>query len=170
MLSTLLKLFRGQKYNTIRKRNDANLFEISELYLGVLGFTMVVFLLPTVAIFYFYCFISVILLKLALQVALVAMQTLLINFPYFLTAQTLWAPYALTNSVHLQVDFHENSCKARLRPVKGHLGPAFKNLATECKKLLISEIMPINIIKSVLSGQNLFYVMRRILNILARVD
>jgi phosphatidylinositol glycan class Q protein len=60
MLSTLLKLFRGRKYNVIRKRDDAASFEISELYLGVLIVTLSIFLLPTVAIFYYYCFISII--------------------------------------------------------------------------------------------------------------
>lgn len=73
MLSTLLKLFRGRKYNIIRKRDDSASFEISELYLGVLIVTLIIFLLPTVAIFYYYCFISIIISVMILQLILIVL-------------------------------------------------------------------------------------------------
>lgn len=73
MLSTLLKLFRGRKYNIIRKRDDSASFEIEILYLGVLIFTLSIFLLPTVAIFYYYCFISIIISVMIMQLTLIVL-------------------------------------------------------------------------------------------------
>ena len=61
MLSTLLKLFRGRKFNTIHRRDDSNQFDVTEIYLGVLILTISLFLLPTFASFYYYAFISIIL-------------------------------------------------------------------------------------------------------------
>jgi len=66
MMNTLFRLFRGKKFNVLRKRDDANNFSVSELFLGVLIITLAIFLLPTIAIFYYYAFISIILSVLAL--------------------------------------------------------------------------------------------------------
>jgi len=60
MAFTLFKLFRGQKLNIIRGKEDEAVYGISELYFGVLMISMIIFLLPTVAMFYFYCFLSVV--------------------------------------------------------------------------------------------------------------
>ena len=84
MMRTLMRLFRGKKFNVLRKRNDANNFSVAELYLGVLIITLSIFLLPTVAIFYFYVFIAIILNVLLIQLLLIVAQTLVTEFPYFL--------------------------------------------------------------------------------------
>lgn len=83
-MGTLYKLFRGKKYNVLRKRADANNYSVAELYLGVLIITLSIFLLPTVAMFYFYVFISIILNVLALQLVFILLQTLVVEFPYYL--------------------------------------------------------------------------------------
>ena len=67
MMGTLLKLFRGRKQNTLRKREDLQEFTLSELYSGVLIMTLSIFLLPTIAMYYFYVFIPMVLNVLALQ-------------------------------------------------------------------------------------------------------
>lgn len=56
MMMTLTRLFSGTKFNVLRQRNDANNFSVSELFMGVLIITLGIFLLPTVAIFYYYAF------------------------------------------------------------------------------------------------------------------
>jgi phosphatidylinositol N-acetylglucosaminyltransferase subunit Q len=66
MVSTQLKLFRGRKFNTIRGRDDSNNYNVAEMYLGVMMVSMSLFLLPTLAMFYFYAFISIILSVMAL--------------------------------------------------------------------------------------------------------
>ena len=66
MMQSLFRLFRGKKFNVLRNRDDANNFSVSELFLGVLIIALCIFLLPTVAIFYVYAFLSIILSVLAL--------------------------------------------------------------------------------------------------------
>lgn len=73
MISSLMKLFRGRKYNIIRKRDDSNTYEVTELYIGVMVFSISIFLIPTIAVFYFYCFISTILSVMMLQLLLISM-------------------------------------------------------------------------------------------------
>lgn len=73
MISTLLKLFWGSKYNTLRKRDDDESFDIAELFMGVLISALSVFLLRTIAIFYFYSFISVIMSVMVLQLGLIVL-------------------------------------------------------------------------------------------------
>ena len=60
MSATLFKLFLGSKFNVIRQRVDSNHFQIQEMYLGVLMITLVIFLTPTIAMYYYFCFIFII--------------------------------------------------------------------------------------------------------------
>lgn len=60
IMGTLFMLFRGKKYNIIRKRTEASSFYMQELYLGVILVTMMTFLLPTIAMYYYVCFILII--------------------------------------------------------------------------------------------------------------
>ena len=103
MLSTLMKLFRGRKFNTIHGRDDSNQFNVTEIYLGVLILTISLFLLPTFASFYYYAFISIILSVMAIQLLLILLQILLTDFPYFLLVWTIWSPYTLPNSIRVEV-------------------------------------------------------------------
>jgi phosphatidylinositol N-acetylglucosaminyltransferase subunit Q len=166
LLSTLLKLFRGRKYNTIRKRDDSTSFEISELYLGVLIVTLSIFLLPTVAIFYYYCFISIIISVMVLQLVLIVLQTLATNFPYFLLFWSIKEPYSLPNSLRMKVSPENGRILIEALPV--NKGAIFKDLVTELK-LLFDKKFLVQIISAILRGENLFHMMRGFLNILARV-
>ena len=60
MTATLFRLFKGVKFNVLRKRVDSNHFQIQELYLGVLIVTLIIFLTPTIAMYYYFCFIFII--------------------------------------------------------------------------------------------------------------
>ena len=104
MMITLLRLFRGKKFNVLRNRNDANNYLVSELFLGVLIITLGIFLLPTVAIFYYYAFVMIILNVLALQLILIVSQTLVTDFPYYALALSIKMPYFLPNSIRMKVD------------------------------------------------------------------
>jgi len=64
MLWTLHHLFNGNKYNVMRQRVDANSFNIQEFYLGVLIAALIIFLLPTLAMYYFMAFIALVLVVL----------------------------------------------------------------------------------------------------------
>lgn len=52
LIEALFKLFYGKKYNILRNRVDSNDYEFDQLMLGIIIFTIQVYLLPTVFIFY----------------------------------------------------------------------------------------------------------------------
>lgn len=70
MLGTLINLFNGKKYNVMRNRVDSNNFSIQEFYIGVLIVALIIFLLPTLAMFYFVAFIQLLIIILAQQIIL----------------------------------------------------------------------------------------------------
>ncbi|XP_054707533.1 phosphatidylinositol N-acetylglucosaminyltransferase subunit Q-like isoform X2 [Uloborus diversus] len=51
-LSALWRLFRGKKWNPLRQRVDSYTYDVHQLYLGTLIFTVLLFLLPTVMVYY----------------------------------------------------------------------------------------------------------------------
>lgn len=71
-MKTLINLFNGKKFNVMRNRVDFNHFSIQEFYLGVLIVALIIFLLPTLGMFYFLAFIKLVVSVLALQICLLA--------------------------------------------------------------------------------------------------
>lgn len=51
-LQSLFRLFYGKKYNVLRHRIDSNYYEFDELMAGIILFTILIYLLPTVIAFY----------------------------------------------------------------------------------------------------------------------
>uniref|UniRef100_A0A6I8RL57 Phosphatidylinositol glycan anchor biosynthesis class Q n=1 Tax=Xenopus tropicalis TaxID=8364 RepID=A0A6I8RL57_XENTR len=51
-LSSLWRLFRGKKWNVLRQRVDSCSYDLDQLFLGTLLFTILLFLLPTTALYY----------------------------------------------------------------------------------------------------------------------
>ena len=154
MMKTLIGLFRGKKYNVMRERYDANEFQVEELYIGVLVFTLIIFLLPTVAIFYFYVFISIILRILAYQLLLILLQTCVCEFPYYLLPLVNVRPYTLSRSIRMESEpLNNNAIKLISLPMEK--GQIFNNLKNELK-IVVNMKTFVNIFKSVMSGQNLY--------------
>ena len=52
IVRSLFRLFYGKKYNILRNRVDSNDYEFDQLMLGIIIFTILIYLLPTVFIFY----------------------------------------------------------------------------------------------------------------------
>ncbi|VDI68687.1 phosphatidylinositol glycan, class Q [Mytilus galloprovincialis] len=52
VLSALWRLFRGKKWNVLRRRVDSASFDVDQLFVGTLLFTIFLFLLPTTALYY----------------------------------------------------------------------------------------------------------------------
>ncbi|RNC42640.1 DNA-directed RNA polymerase II subunit 3, partial [Trypanosoma cruzi] len=51
---SLFLQLRGKKYNPLRRRTDTYDFEVDQMLMGTLLFTVTVFLFPTLAVYYFY--------------------------------------------------------------------------------------------------------------------
>jgi phosphatidylinositol N-acetylglucosaminyltransferase subunit Q len=82
ILTSLFHLFRGKKRNTLRNRIDSCQYDLDQLLLGTILFTVLFFLLPTVFVFYltFACArVAVIGLKAALEIGLACLN----HFPLF---------------------------------------------------------------------------------------
>ena len=72
-LSALWRLFRGKKWNQLKCRVDSYSYEYDRLFIGGISFTIVVFLLPTVLLYY--CVF--LLLRLASMLFLLLMRLLI---------------------------------------------------------------------------------------------
>jgi phosphatidylinositol glycan class Q protein len=82
IMISLFHLFRGKKRNVLRNRIDSCDYELDQLLLGTILFTLQFFLLPTVFVFYltFACArVAVIGLKAALEIGLACLN----HFPLF---------------------------------------------------------------------------------------
>lgn len=82
ILISLFHLFRGKKRNVLRNRIDSCDYDLDQLLLGTILFTLLFFLLPTVLVFYLTfatARLSVIFLKAALEMGLACLN----HFPLF---------------------------------------------------------------------------------------
>ncbi|KAG5189425.1 N-acetylglucosaminyl transferase component-domain-containing protein [Tribonema minus] len=77
---SLWHLFRGKKRNVLRHRIDSCSFDHAQLMLGTLMFTVLLFLLPTVAVHYLF-FSLLKMAQVAVQAALAASYVLVSNLP-----------------------------------------------------------------------------------------
>lgn len=51
-LQSLWRLFRGKKYNPLRKRVDTSVNNVDQLFVGTLAFTVLLFLYPTTMVYF----------------------------------------------------------------------------------------------------------------------
>jgi len=82
IIMSLFHLFRGKKHNILRNRIDSCDYDLDQLLLGTILFTLLFFLLPTVAVFYLTftsARMAIIFLKAALDTSLACLN----HFPLF---------------------------------------------------------------------------------------
>jgi phosphatidylinositol N-acetylglucosaminyltransferase subunit Q len=82
IIHSLFHLFRGKKRNVLRNRIDSCDYDLDQLLLGTILFTVLFFLLPTVAVFYA-TFAGARMAIIALKAALDTWLTCLNHFPLF---------------------------------------------------------------------------------------
>ena len=82
IIFSLFHLFRGKKHNVLRNRIDSCDYDLDQLLLGTILFTLLFFLLPTVIVFYLtfaLARVTIIFLKAALDTLLACLN----HFPLF---------------------------------------------------------------------------------------
>ena len=82
IIISLFHLFRGKKHNVLRNRIDSCDYDLDQLLLGTILFTLLFFLLPTVLVFYL-TFASARMAIILLKALLDALLTCLNHFPLF---------------------------------------------------------------------------------------
>ncbi|KAM9746248.1 LOW QUALITY PROTEIN: phosphatidylinositol N-acetylglucosaminyltransferase subunit Q [Menidia menidia] len=101
-LSSLWRLFRGKKWNVLRQRVDSCSYDLDQLFIGTLLFTILLFLLPTTALYYL-VFTLLRLLVVLLQGVLHLSVDLINSFPLFAVALRVCRPYRLAEGVKFRV-------------------------------------------------------------------
>jgi phosphatidylinositol glycan class Q protein len=82
IILSLFQLFRGKKHNVLRKRIDSCDYDLDQLLLGTILWTLLLFLLPTVVVFYL-TFASARMAIISLKAVLDTLLACLNHFPLF---------------------------------------------------------------------------------------
>ncbi|XP_077980126.1 phosphatidylinositol N-acetylglucosaminyltransferase subunit Q-like [Glandiceps talaboti] len=101
-LSSCWRLFRGKKWNVLRQRVDSCQYDVDQLFLGTILFTVLLFLLPTTALYYI-VFTSFRLLVLLLDSLLANTVITLNTFPVFSLLLRLFHSDMLAGGVRFTV-------------------------------------------------------------------
>lgn len=79
IVSSLFRLFYGKKYNVLRNRVDSNDYEFDQLMLGIIVFSILIYLLPTVFAFY----LTFVFTRLFILYATISLKSALITINHF---------------------------------------------------------------------------------------
>lgn len=101
-LSSLWRLFRGKKWNVLRQRVDSCSYDLDQLFIGTLLFTILLFLLPTTALYYL-VFTLLRLVVVLFQGVLHLSVDFINSFPLFAVALRITRPYRLAEGVKFRV-------------------------------------------------------------------
>lgn len=112
-LSSLWRLFRGKKWNVLRQRVDSCSYDLDQLFIGTLLFTVLLFLLPTTALYYL-VFTLLRLLVVAMQGLIHLLVDLVNSLPLYSLGLRLCRPYRLAAGVKFRVLEHEAGRPLRL--------------------------------------------------------
>ncbi|KAM3599000.1 uncharacterized protein V6R79_025266 [Siganus canaliculatus] len=101
-LSSLWRLFRGKKWNVLRQRVDSCSYDLDQLFIGTLLFTILLFLLPTTALYYL-VFTLLRLVVVLFQGVLHLSVDLINSFPLFAMGLRICRSYRLAEGVKFRV-------------------------------------------------------------------
>lgn len=101
-LSSLWRLFRGKKWNVLRQRVDSCSYDLDQLFIGTLLFTILLFLLPTTALYYL-VFTLLRLVVVLFQGVLHLSVDFINSFPLFAVGLRIARPYRLAEGVKFRV-------------------------------------------------------------------
>ncbi|KAM9305133.1 phosphatidylinositol N-acetylglucosaminyltransferase subunit Q [Gastrophryne carolinensis] len=154
-LSSLWRLFRGKKWNVLRQRVDSCSYDLDQLFLGTLLFTILLFLLPTTALYYL-VFTLLRLLVVMVQGVIQMTIHLLSSLPFYALLLRLCQSYRLAAGVKFHMLEQQNGKPLRLLmqinplsygqvlntyrlpPSRGYPKDSWGLL---CKKLFIGEVI-----------------------------
>ncbi|XP_032086197.1 phosphatidylinositol N-acetylglucosaminyltransferase subunit Q [Thamnophis elegans] len=154
-LSSLWRLFRGKKWNVLRQRVDSCSYDLDQLFIGTLLFTILLFLLPTTALYYL-VFTLLRLLVVLVQGLIHLLVDLINSLPLYAIVLRLCRGYRLASGVKFRVLEQETGIPLRLlmqinplaygRVVQIYRLPTYSGYpkdswASVCKKLFVGELI-----------------------------
>ncbi|XP_039205873.1 phosphatidylinositol N-acetylglucosaminyltransferase subunit Q isoform X2 [Crotalus tigris] len=154
-LSSLWRLFRGKKWNVLRQRVDSCSYDLDQLFIGTLLFTILLFLLPTTALYYL-VFTLLRLLVVLVQGVIHLLIDLINSLPLYAIFLRLCRGYRLASGVKFRVLQQEAGKPLRLlmqinplpygRVVQLYRLPTYScypkdSWTSLCKKLFVGELI-----------------------------
>ncbi|XP_044289232.1 phosphatidylinositol N-acetylglucosaminyltransferase subunit Q isoform X1 [Varanus komodoensis] len=154
-LSSLWRLFRGKKWNVLRQRVDSCSYDLDQLFIGTLLFTILLFLLPTTALYYL-VFTLLRLLVVIVQGLIHLLVDFINSLPFYSVGLRLFQSYRLASGVKFRVLEQETGKPLRLlmqinpltysRVVQMYRLPTYScypkdSWGTLCKKLFVGELI-----------------------------
>ncbi|XP_075686609.1 phosphatidylinositol N-acetylglucosaminyltransferase subunit Q [Rhinoderma darwinii] len=154
-LSSLWRLFRGKKWNVLRQRVDSCSYDLDQLFLGTLLFTILLFLLPTTALYYL-VFTLLRLVMIVVQGVIQMTIDLLSTLPFYALLQRLCRSYRLAAGVKFHMLEQKSGKPLRLlmqinplpygQVLQTYRLPSSKcypkdSWGSLCKKLFIGEVI-----------------------------
>ncbi|NXR37757.1 PIGQ acetylglucosaminyltransferase, partial [Zosterops hypoxanthus] len=154
-LSSLWRLFRGKKWNVLRQRVDSCSYDLDQLFIGTLLFTILLFLLPTTALYYL-VFTLLRLLVVIVQGLIHLLVDLIDSLPLYSLILRLCRSYRLAAGVKFRVLEQQDGKPLRLlmqiNPlsyggvVQTYRLPTYScyprdSWASLCKKLFLGELI-----------------------------
>lgn len=118
IIISLFHLFRGKKRNVLRKRIDSCDYDLDQLLLGTILFTLLFFLLPTVIVFYL-TFASARMAIISLKAALDTCLACLNHFPLFALMLRLKDSRRLPGGIHFELRDTHDAVSPSETPVPG---------------------------------------------------
>ncbi|RAK99836.1 mismatch repair ATPase MSH2 [Aspergillus ibericus CBS 121593] len=109
IIISLFHLFRGKKRNVLRNRIDSCDYDLDQLLLGTILFTVLFFLLPTVIVFYL-AFASARMLIISLKAALDTCLAFLNHFPLFALMLRVKDSRRLPGGIHFELREEYHKC------------------------------------------------------------
>ncbi|RYP19524.1 hypothetical protein DL767_009622 [Monosporascus sp. MG133] len=107
ILLSLFQLFRGKKYNVLRNRVDSCDYDLDQLLVGTILFTLLFFLLPTVVVFYLN-FALARMAIISLKAVFDTMLSCLNHFPLFALMLRVKDPRRLPGGIRFELrDTHD---------------------------------------------------------------
>ncbi|NXN12282.1 PIGQ acetylglucosaminyltransferase, partial [Indicator maculatus] len=154
-LASLWRLFRGKKWNVLRQRVDSCSYDLDQLFIGTLLFTILLFLLPTTALYYL-VFTLLRLLVVIVQGLLHLLVDLINSLPLYSLLLRLCRSYRLAAGVKFRVLEQQDGKPLRLlmqinplsygSVVQTYRLPTYScypkdSWASLCKKLFLGELI-----------------------------
>ncbi|CAE7168539.1 unnamed protein product [Rhizoctonia solani] len=108
LIGSLFNLFRGKRRNILRNRTDTWNYDMDQLMLGSILFTLVTFLFPTVTVYYM-LFTLTRLGIIGMQACLETILAFLNHFPLFALMLRVKDPARLPGGIELRLKISETS-------------------------------------------------------------
>ncbi|CAN8003072.1 unnamed protein product [Ixodes hexagonus] len=137
-LGALGRLFRGTKWNPLRERVDSHRYDVDQMFVGTLLFTILLFLFPTVAVYYT-VFLGLRLAVLAAQGVLSRAVIVWDSFPLYTLAARTFGGHPVVGDIRFDVLSSGQRFALLLRVIPGNIklwpdhlgGPPWKEFVTD---------------------------------------